>query len=89
MAEEMRTESGRRRRTWMGDGEGMVGRRIQWVCHPLCGAGASPSLSPLLPLIARPLSPGHTRPARDGPVCAPPDNAPGVTGYHGTKAVPH
>lgn len=50
-----------------------------------CEAGPQPFAAPRRrALIAR-----HTRPARDGPVRAPPDNAPGVTGCHGTKAVPH
>lgn len=37
MGEETRTESGQRRRTWVGDGEGMVGKKRH---HP-SGAGAN------------------------------------------------
>lgn len=48
MGEEMRTESGQGRRTWLGDGEGMVGRKSQWVCHRPSEAGASASPGPLL-----------------------------------------
>lgn len=47
MGEEMRTESGQSRRTWIGDGEGMVGKKRHVGLSP-SEAGASACLSPLL-----------------------------------------
>lgn len=85
MGEEMRTESVQRRRTWIGDREGMVGKKRHVGVSP-CEAGASACLSPSLLSSsgsAACLSHGHTHPARDGARgCPPPDNARGVTGYH-------